>query len=194
MRELYKDRERWDAELHRRGFPEHDTAPRHRTFLTISTPGHIFSEMDDEAFINSVNALPIFMCSSDEIDFRFSPYSPNQEIFRFRHCQLPVRAGAFSRLFRDRLRPARGNASRSLRMSARTLREGSLSIISPNSKHSISICNDECCAVRFCLNTNIFDKTFFDILSPNTLLSTFFYLGHLRRFAAELSAVRHGPG
>lgn len=58
--------------------------------------------------------------------------------------------------------------------SNQTLPANSLLVITPGSKHRIMACGKECRTIRLHMRPQFFDATFFDILSSNQLLLSFF--------------------
>ena len=172
MKELYKDQEKWRQSSFQEVF-QNTILPHDPDFFNDFNASADFSDMDDEEFINSINALPLFPNCFEYSDYDLRPFPQNSEIFAHAIANYDYEREHTHGYFEIDF-VLKGECELIFENEHRVLPEGSLSIISPGSKHSILICNDECCAVRICLNTNVFVKTFFDILPTDSLLSAFF--------------------
>lgn len=133
-----------------------------------------YPDMDDEEFINLLDNRPIFPVNQvDRTDFEDAHYYPSRDMFAYPLANYLFEPEHTHKYFEINY-ILHGQCEQIFENERHILEEGCLSIIAPGSKHSILICNDDCSAVRLGLRTNVFDSTFFDILSSSSLLTTFF--------------------
>jgi AraC-like DNA-binding protein len=133
-----------------------------------------YPDMDDDKFVSVLNDRPIFPVNqADRTDFEDAHYFPSRDMFAYPLANYLYEPEHSHKYFEINY-VLQGECEQIFENERRVLEEGCLSIIAPGSKHSVLICNDDCSAVRLGLRTNIFDSTFFDILSSSSLLSTFF--------------------
>ena len=173
LREVYQDPDLWRRTSVTEVFKD-ATRPHDPDVFNDFNFGKYFSDMDDEEFINSINSLPIFpLVMEDKSDSDCFPNYMGREIFAFAIANyLYEQEHAHDYFEIDCV--LKGECEQNFEDECRVLTEGSLTILSPGSRHSICICNDDCCAIRICLNASVFDKAFFEILSSNSLLSAFY--------------------
>jgi len=133
-----------------------------------------FSDMEDDEFVSALYDMPIV------------PDEPNPRTelnaFRFFHNTDMTAHVISNYLYEDDHTHSffeidcilRGYCEMNFEGDRCILPEGSLIIITPESNHSLIACNRECRGVRILMKCWLFDMTFFDILSSNSLLFSFF--------------------
>lgn len=174
IKELHKYPEIWQKttfdDVYKATIRFHDPAECHKF-----EPSMYFPDMTEEVFIETLIKLPLpsTLTAFNSFSFRESgsltghgmiAHVLANYLYDERHSHdwfeiVCVLKGECLQVFEDE---------------ERVLREGNLSIISPKSRHCVLIYNDDCRAIQIALHKNVFDSTFFDILSSNKLLSSFF--------------------
>jgi AraC-like DNA-binding protein len=150
--------------------------PDDPNMLILPEPDRYFGDMSDEEFIENISNLPIFIPEDTSmLDQDFRACYPSGEVFAFpvpNYMNEPVHKHGFYEINHV----LRGECLQFFEDERRVLPQGSVSILSPGSRHRFLIDTDECCAVRICLDPDLFGKMFFEILSSNKLLMSFFMM------------------
>jgi len=134
-----------------------------------------FADMSDQEFLDALNDLPIFLPkdASNTVDFEYNFIFERRDIYAFsipNYIYEPLHQNGYFAINCV----LHGQCELHFEGEHRTLTSGCLCIIAPNSSSRIIINNDDCIAVRIGLRKEIFDATFFDILAPSQILSSYF--------------------
>jgi AraC-like DNA-binding protein len=134
-----------------------------------------FADMSDQDFLDTLNDLPIFLPqeSVHASDFEYNFLFEHRDIYAFsipNYIYEPLHQNGYVVINCV----LQGQCEQHFEGERRILTSGCLCILAPSSNYRMVISNDDCIAIRIGLRKEIFDATFFNILAPCQILSSYF--------------------
>ena len=145
--------------------------------ITPPDPTGDYDSMTDDEFEQVIDSLPLSLTLYDgaplALTVEEADLIPNtRDVFVIRHPRY-TRPSPHCHNYFEINYVARGKGTFIFEEEKRTMQEGELCIIAPNSKHDFYIENDST-VFTICIRKSTFETTFFQLMSQKDLLSYFF--------------------